>query len=273
MSTSNQDKGYVNMKKLIALIAVLFSVVVPVQSQAAVGEKIVIVDSYFDESKISGSVEFICRAADKCVNKSTSNTHGTTMAIIARQQNKNATIVLIQEGSVSKSGSVSEVSLLGLIDALSFVNSNSETVSAVSFSRYVNYSGSNAKYVGKCFPAAVAPYTPESGFAAVKSLVVSLNSKNIPVYAAAGNDNRNSKPVDFPACIQEVVSVGSTGQTYFQQDSNVLDVVATIVQSNKLNYININNVSVEFSTSFATAAIAAKYSNTAIVSKKVDVLF
>jgi hypothetical protein len=34
MPTSNQDKGYVNMKKLVALVAVLFSVVVPVQAQA-----------------------------------------------------------------------------------------------------------------------------------------------------------------------------------------------------------------------------------------------
>jgi hypothetical protein len=258
------------MKKLVALIAVLFSVVSPVQSQAASGEKIVIIDSYFDASAIPGSVEFVCVASDRCINKTGSNRdHGTQMAQIARQQNPTATLVLIQSATVSKKGVSSEVNLLGLIAALDFVNANASGVSAVSFSRYIN--NSSKKYAGQCFPQAVAPYTPETGFNKVKSSVVSLNSKGIQVYAAAGNNNK--KPVDFPACVSEVVSVGSTGQSYFHQDANILDVVGTIVQANKLNYITINSLAVEFSTSFATAAIAAKYSNTSLASKKVDVLF
>ena len=243
------------MKKIVALVAVLFSVVAPVQSQAAVGEKIVIVDSYFDVSSISGSVEFVCLAADKCVNKTNSNKdHGTQMAAVARQQNPTATLVLVQAASVSKKGVVSEVNLIGLISSLDFVNTNSSGVSSVSFSRYVN--NSTAKYAGQCFPPATSPYTPQTGFDKVKSSVVSLNSKGIKVYASAGNNP--SKPIDFPACVSEVVSVGSYlyGKAY---KSGEVDVLATLSTPEKLSTIKglISGISIEFSTSTATAAVAA----------------
>jgi hypothetical protein len=243
------------MKKIVALIAVLFSVVVPVQSQAAPGEKIVIIDSYFDASAIPGSVEFVCVASDRCINKTGSNRdHGTQMALVARQQNPTATLVLIQSATVSKKGVSSEVNLLGLIAALDFVNANSSSVSAVSFSRYIN--NSSKKYAGQCFPQAVAPYTPETGFSKVKASVVSLNSKGIQVYAAAGNNK--TKPVDFPACVSEVVSVGSYlyGKSY---SNGVVDVLGTLSTPDKLSTITglIPGVSIEFSTSVATAAVAS----------------
>ena len=52
------------MKKIIALVAVLFSVVIPVQSQATPVEKIVIIDNAFNLAQISGSVEFVCVASE-----------------------------------------------------------------------------------------------------------------------------------------------------------------------------------------------------------------
>ena len=245
------------MKKIVALVAVLFSVVVPVQSQAAVGERIVIIDDYFNRSLISGSVEFVCVASDRCVNNAPTS-HGTQMALIARQQNPDATLVLIQGAVVSKTGSIGSVNLNNLVDSLNWITANSSNVSAVSFSRFVNYSGSNIKYKGKCFPTATAPYTPETGYAAVNSQVVSLNSKNIPVIAASGNHNNN---IDFPACIPNVISVGAIGMGLgngYHGEGSAFP-ADTILSS----------ATVRNSTSSATVTIAARYKSLNLTTSKV----
>jgi len=242
------------MKKIVALVAVLFSVVVPVQSHAAVGERIVIIDNAFNLTQISGSVEFVCVASDRCTNKTVSNKdHGTQMALVARQQNPSATLVLIQAAPVSKKGLATDVNLIGFIDALTFVNNNSASVSGVSFSRYMNATG---KLAGQCFPPAAAPYTPQTGFDKVKSSVVSLNQKGIQVYAAAGNNA--SKPIDFPACVSEVVSVGSYLYSGTYNGAKV-DILATLVTPENLSTIKglLPNESISFSTSVATVATVA----------------
>jgi hypothetical protein len=241
------------MKKIVALVAVLFSVVVPVQSQASAGERIVIIDNAFNLAQISGSVEFVCVASDRCVNKTVSNKdHGTQMALVARQQNPSATLVLIQAAPVSKKGVATDVNLIGFINALTFVDNNSASVSGVSFSRYMNAKG---ELSGQCFPPAVAPYTPQTGFDKVKSSVVSLNSKGIQVYAAAGN---HSNSIDFPACVAEVVSVGSYLYSGVYRGVNV-DMFATLVTPENLSTIKglLPNESIRFSTSVATVATAA----------------
>ena len=258
------------MKKIVALVAILFSVVIPVQSQAAPGEKIVIIDNAFNLAQISGSVEFVCVASDKCANKTTSNKdHGTQMALVARQQNPSATLVLIQAAPVSKKGISTDVNLHGFIDALDFINSNSNAVSAVSFSRYMT--NTTPKLSGQCFPPATSPYTPQTGFDKVKSSVVSLNLKGIQVYASAGN--HPSKSIDFPACVSEVVSVGSYiyGKTY---KSGNVDVLATLSTPENLPTIKglIDNVSIQFSTSAASAAVAANSKTLVPLSEAVTIL-
>jgi len=258
------------MKKIVALVAVLFSVVVPVQSQAAAGERIVIIDNAFNLTQISGSVEFVCVASDRCLNKTVSNKdHGTQMALVARQQNPSATLVLIQAAPVSKKGVASDVKLIGFIDALDFVNSNSNAVSAVSFSRYIN--NTKAKLADQCFPPATAPYTPQTGFNKVKSSVVSLNLKGIQVYASAGNNP--SKPIDFPACVAEVVSVGSYLYKGTYKTGEV-DILATLVTPENVSTIKglIPNTSIEFSTSVAGVAVAANTKSIVPSSKMVTVL-
>jgi hypothetical protein len=243
------------MKKIVALVAVLFSVISPVQSHAAAGERIVIIDSYFNKAAISGSIEFVCVASDRCVNSSTSYAHGTQMALIARQQNPDATLVLIQAAPVSKNGSIAEVNLIGLISALDSAN-NIPGVSAVSFSRFVN--NTTAKLKGQCFPPATAPYTPQTGFDKVKSSVVSLNSRGVQVYAAAGNHNN---PIDFPACIPDVISVGAGGMGlgggYHAYAPNpVADIVLEFPNSKQ-------------STSSATVFAASKYRAVSLTASKV----
>lgn len=253
------------MKKIVALVAVLFSVVVPVQSQAAVGERIVIIDNAFNLTQVGGSVEFVCVASDRCTNKTASNKdHGTQMALVARQQNPSATLVLIQAAPVSKKGVAADVNLIGFIDALTFVNNNSASVSGVSSSRYMNATG---KLAGQCFPPASAPYTPQTGFDKVKSSVVSLNQKGIQVYAAAGNSKSN--PIDFPACVSEIVSVGS----YLYSRANV-DILATLVTPENLSTIKglLPNESISFSTSVATVALAANSKSISAGSTAVTIL-
>lgn len=263
------------MKKIVALISVLFSVVIPVQSHAAVGERIVIIDSYFDVSKISGSVEFVCLASDKCVNKATPKpnmgtdaaNHGTIMANIAREQNTTATLVLVQTEEVSAKGSITTLDGSDFIKALTWVNTNQSAISAVSFS--YNLTNSNAK-VGECRISAAGGSVAVMDVS-IKSLVSSLKASGIPVIAAAGNDNK--KPLQYPACLPDVISVGSTGQdSYHQQGAKI---IATLVNKDKTP--TMKSVapwfgSIPFTTSAATVAVAANWKNIVPSQKAVTVL-
>ena len=56
------------MKKIVALVAVLFSVVVPVQSQAADAKSLVIIDSYF-QSNVVGSFNVAKLSAENNVKR------------------------------------------------------------------------------------------------------------------------------------------------------------------------------------------------------------
>jgi len=263
------------MKKIVALVAVLFSVVAPVQSQAAVGERIVIIDSYFDVSKISGSVEFVCLANDKCVNKATpkpgmgtdSVNHGTVMANIAREQNTSATLVLIQTEEVSAKGAITTLDGSDFVKALTWTNSNAYNVSAVSFS--YNLTNSNAK-VGECRISAAGGSVAVMD-ASIKSLVSSLKALNIPVLAAAGNDNK--KPLQYPACLSDVISIGSTGQAVYHQQT--AKIVATLSNKDKTSTMKAVSPwfgSVQFTTSAATAAVAANWKSILPSTKMVTVL-
>ena len=266
------------MKKIVALVAVLFSVVVPVQSQAAVGERIVIIDSYFDKSKITGPVEFVCLAKDKCVNVASPKpgmgtdpvNHGTVMANIARQQNSTATLVLIQTEEVS-GGLINKVGLTGqdFLNALIWVSSNKSNISAVSFS--YNLTG-NAK-MGECKLSTNGGIAVKAVDNNIKLAVYSLKSTDIPVLAAAGNFN--NKPLQYPACLPDVISVGSTGQpTYHQKNVKVL---ATIINSVD-NTSSMRTVSpwlgtVEFNTSAATVAVASNWKSIPAQNDKVNILY
>lgn len=268
------------MKKIVALTVALLSVVSPTQSQAAVGERIVIIDSYFDKSKIAGSVEFVCLATDGCVNPSVLKpglgtdpaNHGTIMANIAREQNSTATLVLIQteEVSINKKNGTTSISTLDgsdFIKALTWVNNNKIGVSAVSFS--YNLTNSNAK-IGECRISAQGGSVVVMD-SSIKSLVASLKSAGIPVLAAAGNDNK--KPLQYPACLADVVSVGSTGSSAYHQ-SNV-KVLATIMNTDRTS--NMKSVSpwfgsVEFTTSSATVAVASNWKLLSKETTKVNIL-
>ena len=274
MPTSNQDKGYVKMKKLIALVAVLFSVVVPVQSQAADSKALVVIDSYFDSRAIDSNVTCIvivtkapCTDELKKFSASMSDNtnHGNAMISVAQKQNPNIKIIALRAASTPSS----DVNAGNFIDALTWANNNSGLVSAISFSRYFN--GTKV-----CSPASnnTAPYGGVVGAnKKIISLVNELKSKGIFVFASTGN--KMGKPVDYPACLLEVDSVGvgsinSTGKlvSVYQFDSNTDYFAPGNVYSYEKTKLGI----IANTTSAGTVAVAAQYVSGTTLSKVMPVV-
>jgi hypothetical protein len=273
MSTSNQDKGYVKMKKLIALIAVLFSVIVPVQSQAADQKALVIIDSYFDSRVTGGNVSCITLTGAACVDVVTSIpaslssdvNHGNAMVEVAKKQNSALSIIALA-ATVPSNKSVSAVNAGNFIDALRWVDANSSKVSAVSFSRYFNGTKS-------CSPASTNTITYGGVSGAdktIRSLITSLSSKGIPVFVSTGN--KTGSVIDYPACIKETVSVsvGETNKSGVVVSGFALspdtDYVAT---SNVYSYVSTKLGLIANTTSAGTAAVAATFSTGSLSANKV----
>ena len=186
------------MKKIVALIAVLFSVVVPVQAQADT-KSLVIIDSYFQSNIAVGAITSTgaaCPQSKTVVNTTPSSpyNHGTQMYAVAKLQNPNIKIIPIC-GANEKT----EMNPAMFISSLKWVENNASQVFAVSFSRFFNHA------TKPCMPTASAPYTPETGDKEIKRLINSLKTKGIKIFASTGNDK--NKPVNYPACIVETESV------------------------------------------------------------------
>jgi hypothetical protein len=258
------------MKKIVALVAVLFSVVVPVQSHAADQKSLVIIDAYFD-SRVTGNNVSCFTPADKiCTDVYTKTTttfsdvvnHGDAMVQVAKRQNPNIKIIAIEAASVSAK-SVSDVTPAMFIDALTWVDNHSSNVAAVSFSRYFNHA------TKPCMPTTSVPYTPETGDAAIKSLITSLNNKGIKVFAAAGNTFGSTK-IDYPACLSSVNAVTAPGLA----DNTTVKYFADLVKVNGDNFIStlFTGGLIPLTTSSATASVAAQYVNLgSIIGKPVKV--
>jgi hypothetical protein len=258
------------MKKIVALVAVLFSVVVPVQAHGADQKSLVIIDAYFDSRVIGNNVSCFTPADKPCADiytKTTANfadvaNHGDAMVQVAQRQNQNIKIIAIEAATVSAK-TVSEVTPAMFIDALTWVDNHSTNVSAVSFSRYFNH------ITKPCMPTASFPYTPETGDAAIKSLITSLNNKGIQVFAAAGNTFASTK-IDYPACLSSVNAVTAPGLA----DNSTVKYSANLVRLPLLgdNYLSSVFKAIPLTTSSATASIAAQYvSLGSIIGKPVKV--
>ena len=262
------------MKKIVALVAVLFSVVVPVQSNAAESKSLVIIDSYFDSKVYSPTVKCVtlaniaCTAVVTLTKSSVSDeiNHGNAMAEVAKKQNPSLSIVLLRSGTPSKT-SVTPVNAGSFIEALRWVNTNSSTVKAVSVSRYFNANN------GTCSPASTntAPY---GGVAVadktIRELISNLKSKGIEVFASTGN--KSGTKIDYPACILDTVSVSTGGinksgiiVSLNAFDSNT-DYFANYAVT---NYLSPVMKLIPQTTSSATAAVAAQYVTTGVLPSKV----
>lgn len=247
-----------NMKKIVALVAVLFSVAVPVQANGAETKSLVIIDSYFD-SRVSGAT-IVCVALDICKNKpanipaslSDNINHGDAMADVAKKQNPSISLILLRSANASTS-IAQDMNGADLIRALTWVNANSSNVSAVSFSRSI----SNNSKVGDCkMPTTgligTAFQTPDSASAEIVRLIAELNAKGIPFFASTGNTS--NKYVIFPGCLPITNSVTTLTQL---SDSNTD--YSGIIPNGVSNYLGVIFPLIPQTSSSATVAVAATW--------------
>lgn len=262
------------MKKIVALIAVLFSVVYPVNSFASEQKALVIIDSYFDSRSIGGNVTcLVVVTKSNCTDivtrfpasLSDNINHGNAMVEVAKKQNPNIRIIALRSATTP----TSDVNAGNFIDALNWVNDNSNLVSAVSFSRFFN--GTSV-----CTPASAntAQYGGVTGANnKIVELVTLLKSKGIFIFASTGN--RSGRPVDYPACLLDTNSVGVGGinrsgatVSSFQFDSNTdffAPISVNVYRTEKFGLI-------PNTTSAATVAVAAQSMNGIPLAKVVPVL-
>jgi hypothetical protein len=248
------------MKKLIALIAVSASVLLPIQAQASDQKSLVIIDSYFDsrvfnENVTCVSVILVGPCNNDVVNipasLSDNINHGNAMVEVAKRQSASLKIIALK-ATVTGPGqkSVSDVNPAYFLTALNWVDKNSSQVAAVSISRTLG--GTN----GVCAPSS----TGGASDASIRDMISKLNAKGIKVFASTGNTKGTT--IIYPACIAETnsVSSGSLNKfgamlSNFAWDSNT-DYFADYAV---LNYKSSVLGSIAQTTSSATVAVAAQY--------------
>ena len=262
------------MKKIaVGFVAVLFSTMFLMPSEAATPKALVIIDSYFDSRVYSADVTCITLANTACTDVVKTQTallssdinHGNVMAEVAKKQNKLLSIILLRATTPSAK-TVDPVNAGNFIDALNWVNANSSKVGAVSLSRYFN--GTKA-----CSPAAVntAPYGGVSGAdKIIRTLISTLNSKGIPVFVSTGN--KMGAQVDYPACITDTVSVSTGG---INSEGTIVSVNAFDANTDYFASSHFSNYEssvfglIPQTTSSATAAVAAQWLTIGNFSNKV----
>lgn len=259
------------MKKTLAIFFAALMTATPISAQATTQQPekgLVIVDAYFDSSKISGPVVNVCIAEFGCdltptpiSGVASEYNHGTAMAEIARKANPDVTLYLVRAASLSRVGKTNKVNMNYIngkefLRALEFVKSNQDKVAAVSFS----YNIGAIMKPGECKLSShgstkVAEVDPK-----IRATISELKAVGIPVFSSTGND-RNKKPVAYPACISDVMSVASgVGNSYLQSsnyDSNT-DFVGAL-PANTFSYTSTTFGLIPHATSSATASVASMW--------------
>lgn len=217
---------------------------------------VVIIDSYFDARVPNASI--VCIATDKCTNiakpsakVSDAVNHGTAMAEVARRNNPIVPLVLLRSANVDKKGAVGILNGNDFLAALKWVDANSSTVSAVSFS--YNLSGNMSK-PGECKLSPTGLVNIKVVDPLIRTTVASLKSKGIPVFISTGNDS-NKKPVNYPACITDSVSVSTFPVGNHDANTDYFGVLP----EGKWNYQSTSFGSISQTTSSATIAVATQW--------------
>ncbi len=243
------------MKKIVALLAVLFSVVVPVQAQAN-DKSLVIIDSYFQSALATNPINSLgapC-AQSKPVKGATASSpynHGTAMYAVAKLQNPNLPII-----PICASNAQSDVFPSQLISSLQWVKNNSDKVSAVSISLTFN------KTRLECLPTSPAKKDDLVNDTQIRSLIKDLNNAGIPVFASAGNST--NKSYSYPGCIADTYSVVHAdnlglGMVPWSNQSNTKYFVKLSDDGSKFNYNSTLVGLVAHTSSSSTAAVAAMW--------------
>jgi hypothetical protein len=241
-------------------------VVTPTPTPAVNTQPIVIIDSYFDTRVANTTI--VCIATDKCVNtpkpsKRVSDpvNHGMAMVEVARRNNPEVPLVLLRSATVSNKGAVGILNGNDFLAALKWVDANSSNVSAVSFS--YGLSG-NMKKPGDCKLSPTGLVNVKIVDPAIRATVASLKNKGIPVFVSTGNDS-NRKPVAYPACITDTVSVSTFPVGNHDQNTDYFGVLPT----GKFNYGSVLFGLIPQTTSSANVAVATQWQKGLIVTDKI----
>ena len=261
------------MKKTILISAIVLSVaslagIAP--AHANTQGAVAIIDVNFESQFINGQVTEVC-LADTVICNSTPRlrtsaefkvfNHGTAMADVARASNPNAHLVLIEAGT-TKTGVITGVQLASALNWV-IANASRLNIKSVSFS----YNAGNGTSCTPSSPGVRVPVT----HANVVNAIATLTSSGIKFYASSGNYGGASR-IDYPACISDAVSVGSSD---FAGSAQLSDLVlsGTVYTSSRLRSARTasqglhdsfaitltdpNPFMVGFTTSVATAVAAA----------------
>lgn len=286
------------MKKTTALLFAALLALLPLSAQATTEEQVedllveqieeqveeqvrekalVIVDAYFESSRISGNVVDICIARVGCeltptpiAGVSSAYNHGTAMADIARKANPDVTLYLVRAASSFKNPRTGKVTMNGVngndfLNALRLVESRKDEIAAVSFSYSMN---GNMTRPGECRLSSSGLVNVSVVDPQIRSTVAQLKNSGIPVFAATGND-RNRKPVSYPACITDVMSVASGAGDSFLSTSNYdanTDYVGAL-PANTFSYTSTIFRNIPHATSSATASVAALWVDNLVMDK------
>lgn len=257
------SKG-IKMKKIVALVAVLFSVVSPVQANADIAPSVVVVDYLFDSKSPEFSSKVVakqCFTADKspCVEPTfdqvykngDSALHGTLMATTVAKVNPNANIILITIAKVSSKG-VLQAPATGqfntiMTDVLKWVAQNKATYNIASVSTSMSLEPNKAGTSCSSSP--------------LTSPVATLTSSNIGVFFSAGNTG-NASAVKYPACIPGVLSIGATNASETLKTGVVNPISLASSATGKVDFYALGSWAlpqrnISGQTSPATAAIAS----------------
>jgi hypothetical protein len=245
-------------------------VVTPTPTPAVNTKPIVIIDSYFDTRVANTTI--VCVATDKCVNTPKSSkkvsdpvNHGMAMVEVARRNNPDVPLILVRSATVSNKGAIGILNGNDFLAALKWVDTNSSTISAVSFS--YGLSGNMTK-PGECKLSPTGLVNIKIVDPAIRSTVASLKNKGIPVFVSTGNDS-NRKPVAYPACITDTVSVSTFPVGNHDQNTDYFGVLPT----GKFNYGSMLFGLIPQTTSSANVAVATQWQKgLTVTDKMVNVL-
>jgi len=228
-------------------------------------KSLVIIDSYFDARVPNATI--VCIAKDNCVNVakpskrvSDAVNHGTAMAEVASRNNADLPLILLRSANVNNKGAVSILNGNDFLAALKWVDANSSNVSAVSFS--YGLSG-NMRKPGECKLSPTGLVNIKIVDPAIRSTVASLKNKGIPVFVSTGNDS-NRKPVAYPACITDTVSVSTFPVGNHDANTDYFGVLPT----GKFNYGSVLFGLIPQTTSSANVAVATQWQKGLTVTDK-----
>lgn len=265
IKTTTTKKEKKMKKTLLALLSAALLITVISPAQAEDQRVLAIIDTAIDSQNTPSVIYEACFTYNKsCPNKTNSMEgpgsasavvwaksvndsiyHGQSMVKAALAVNPNVKIVFVRFANVTPTGE-SINTPEALVSAIEWVSNNAEKYSIDALS--ISQSAVDKINLSRCL-------IDNKTIGAVSS----LNSKNIPVFAATGNHKRTDV-VGFPSCIPGVIGVGALGSaTQFEAVTNTgpgLDLVAF----GKISITKVNGSQYDLAgTSGATVVSASSY--------------